>query len=89
MKMQEWPESRALRTKRKTPCVSRNAQIVGRLVENDQLAIEVHGPRNRHGLTLAARQRANGRRRGNVLFNAHLLEQGTSHIRHRLLVHAP
>ncbi len=32
IKMQEWPESRALRTKRSTPCVSGDAQIVGRLV---------------------------------------------------------
>ena len=67
----------------------RDAQIVGRLVENDELAVEVHGPRNGHGLALAARQRTDGRRRGNVLFNAHLLEQGAGHIRHGLLVHAP
>jgi len=49
-----------------------DAEIVGRLVKDDQVAVEMHGARDRHRLPLAARQRADRRRRRDVLGDADL-----------------
>ena len=63
MKMQEWPESRALRTKLQHALGLGDAEIVGRLVEDDQVAVEMHRAGDRDRLALAAGERADRRRR--------------------------
>ena len=88
MKMQEWPESRALRTKREHALRLRDAEIVGRLVEDDQVAVEMHGARDRHRLALAAGERADRRRGRDVLGDADPLQQVARDLVHRGLVHA-
>ena len=88
MKMQEWPESRAPRTKLEHALRLGDAEIVGRLVEDDQVAVEIHGAGDRDRLALAARQRADRRRRRDVLGDADPSQQFARDRVHRRLVHA-
>ena len=87
MKMHEWPESRHCARKR-APLRLGDAEIVGRLVKDDQVAVEMHGAGDGHRLALAARQRAYRRRRRDVLGNADLSQQIARDRVHRILVHA-
>ena len=66
----------------------RDAEIVGRLVEDDEVAVEMHGAGDGHRLALAARQRADRRRRRDVLGDADLLQEIARDRVHRVLVHA-
>ena len=59
----------------------RDAEIVGRLVEDDEVAVEMHGARDRHRLALAAGERADRRRRRDVLADADLPQQVAGDLR--------
>src|SRR5207248_8435119 len=65
-----------------------NSEIVGRLVKDDEIAVEIHRARNRHRLAFAARKRADRRIGRNVLADADLLEKGTRDLVHHLLIEA-
>src|SRR5205807_3442367 len=52
-----------------------DAKIVGRLIEDDEIAVEIHRARNRHRLALAARKRADRRVGWNVLPDPDLLQE--------------
>src|SRR5699024_12445512 len=66
----------------------RNAEVVGWFVEDDQLALEIHGAGDRHCLALAAGQVAYGGGGCNALGNADLPEQFAGDFVHSPAVHA-
>ena len=58
MKMQECPEFAGAAHEVEHPLRLGDAEVVGRLVEDDEVAVEMHRARDRHRLALAARERA-------------------------------
>ena len=66
----------------------RHAEIVRRLVEDDQIGVEMHGPGDRHRLPLAARERADRRVGRDILGDADALEQILRDLVHRVMIHA-
>ena len=72
----------------KDPLRLGHAQIVGRLIQNDEVAVEVHGAGDRHGLALAARERADRRRGWDLLADADLFQEIACRRFHRSTIHA-
>src|SRR6185312_6929774 len=66
----------------------RDAQVVGRLIEDYEFAVEIHRSRDRHRLALAARQRADRRVGRDVLADADLLEKASCDLVHGGLIEA-
>ena len=65
-----------------------DAEIVGRLVEDDEVAVEIHGAGDRDRLALAAGERADRRLGRDVLADADLLQEVARDRVHPRLVHA-
>src|SRR5215469_10972816 len=62
-----------------------DAEVVGGLIEDDQVALKMHRARNGDRLPLAARQRTDWGGRRDFFFYAHLLEQFARRLVHRKL----
>ena len=65
-----------------------HAEIVGRLVEDDDVAVEIHGARDGDRLPLAAGKRADRRRRRDILADADPRQKLAGDPIHLRLVHA-
>ncbi len=65
----------------------RHAEVVGRLVKDDELAVEVHGARDGDRLALTAGERADGRLGRDLLGETDLAHEAGGHVLHEPLVH--
>src|SRR6202022_3417482 len=63
-----------------------DTEVVGWLVEDDQVALEMHRAGNGDRLSFAARQRTDRGGRRDFFLYAHLLEQCTRRLVHRILI---
>ena len=88
MKMQEWPEFARVAHEAQHALGLGHAEIVGRLVEDDQVAVEIHRARDRHRLALAAGERGDRRRGRDLLGDADLLAAASRATSFMALVHA-
>ena len=86
MKMQECPEFARAAHEVQHPLRLGDAEVVGGLVEDDQVAVEMHRARDRHRLALAARERRDRRVGRDLLLDADLAQEAARHRVHRLHV---